>query len=400
MGISNQLLVMTANASNKRPISLIYPDHATQVISLKKERVALKITFDFEWTIEKYFDLAATRTGGGNDSKDVVKESPVFEISHENLADPYQFTLSIQPKEPRFYPTEDGAIIKNVQCRVNLINKNDKDVTADYNIYGKKKDGERQNITNGTQWCFKTNQEGSRVFGYHSWTFLEENQEEYVPCGNLTVGCQITVKIPEDGGTHHSVLENNLQSQKTLIKALSESFDITKPENIENYERFADFTILCGENLDKRYRCHKSVLYLRSPVFSAMFSHDTIETTKNQVEIPDISPGTIEKMLQFLYTDDVKDNMIDIELLEAADKYKIDRLKAVCEKSLGSQLTIANSTEIGISAHLHGSKQFEHEVIKFLSENWREVRNVQGAELIKSYPDLLYRIVSYFTDMS
>ena len=44
------------------------------------------------------------------------------------------------------------------------------------------------------------------------------------------------------------------------------------------------------------------------------------------------SPGTMEKVIRFAYTDKVED--VDLELLEAAHHFKIPRLFATCELKL------------------------------------------------------------------
>ncbi|PRD34967.1 UNVERIFIED_CONTAM: rdx [Trichonephila clavipes] len=54
---------------------------------------------------------------------------------------------------------------------------------------------------------------------------------------------------------------------------------------------------------DKTLPAHKAVLGSRSPVFKAMFEHDTKEKNSNIVDIPDVDFSTLSRMLTFIYSD-------------------------------------------------------------------------------------------------
>jgi len=183
------------------------------------------------------------------------------------------------------------------------------------------------------------------------------------------------------------------------MECLAKSFNISNSENIANYEKLSDFTILCGKNYESSFKCHKMILSLRSRVFE-MFLHNTTENQKNEVRIPDIPSNVIQNMLSFMYTDDVKEETISEELLYAADKYEIHRLKAICEKVLASQITVSKAIGMAIAAHLQGSKMFEEEAILYMAKNWGKIKATKDYEKLKQYPDLLLKILSKLSDMS
>jgi hypothetical protein len=57
---------------------------------------------------------------------------------------------------------------------------------------------------------------------------------------------------------------------------------------------------------------------------------EMIETRQNCMEITDFSSATIRRLLQFLYNNEVSldDSVEEIQkLIEAAEKYQIDKLK-------------------------------------------------------------------------
>ena len=89
---------------------------------------------------------------------------------------------------------------------------------------------------------------------------------------------------------------------------------------------FSDVTIDCD---GQSFPCHRSILALSSPVFSAMFSHsETTECTTKTVRVEDMSAAAMEAFLAFLYTSSVEGLKKHAkELAMAAEKYQIDELK-------------------------------------------------------------------------
>jgi speckle-type POZ protein len=77
-------------------------------------------------------------------------------------------------------------------------------------------------------------------------------------------------------------------------------------------------------------KVHKAMLACRSPVFAAMFEHGMAEARSDRVNIEDIDPEVLREMLRFMYTGSAPslDRMAD-ELLAAADKYQLERLKVL-----------------------------------------------------------------------
>ena len=68
----------------------------------------------------------------------------------------------------------------------------------------------------------------------------------------------------------------------------------------------------------------------RSQVFAAMFEHDMEEAKHNRVEVKDVDSEVMDQMLRFIYTGKAPDlERMAAELLAAADKYALDRLKVI-----------------------------------------------------------------------
>lgn len=81
--------------------------------------------------------------------------------------------------------------------------------------------------------------------------------------------------------------------------------------------------------IDSSIRCPPSLA--RSAVFAAMFKLPMQENLENYVEINDFNQNVVVEMLRFMYTGILSEFAGSIEdLLAAADKYGIERLKTLC----------------------------------------------------------------------
>ncbi|XP_023383254.1 speckle-type POZ protein-like isoform X3 [Pteropus vampyrus] len=106
----------------------------------------------------------------------------------------------------------------------------------------------------------------------------------------------------------------------------------------------------------------------RSPVFNAMFEHEMEESKKNRVEINDVDPEVFKEMMRFIYTGKAPnlDKMAD-NLLAAADKYALERLKVMCEEALCSNLSVENVADTLVLADLHSAEQLKAQAIDFIN---------------------------------
>lgn len=139
-------------------------------------------------------------------------------------------------------------------------------------------------------------------------------------------------------------------------------------EDLGNLWENTRFTDCCFFVKGKEFKAHKSVLAARSPVFNAMFEHEMEEYTKNRVEINDLDPEVFKEMMRFVYTGKAPnlDKMAD-NLLAAADKYALGRLKVMCEEALCSGLSVENVADTLILADLHGAEQLKAQAIDFIN---------------------------------
>jgi len=112
----------------------------------------------------------------------------------------------------------------------------------------------------------------------------------------------------------------------------------------------------------------------RSKVFAAMFKHPFKENRDNCVDISEFSFAVVTELLQFMYTGEApKLGDMPVDLLAAADKYQLDRLKALCAKSMRDNLSIETAPMVLDAADLYNMKDLKIETIQFIQTNAGEI---------------------------
>lgn len=139
---------------------------------------------------------------------------------------------------------------------------------------------------------------------------------------------------------------------------------------------------------------HKAILSARSEVFRSMFCPNSNFRENQQntpVPIKDLERDVFQEMLQFIYTGETEklSHMAD-DLLAAADKYQLDRLKVMCEEALATNLTVENVASILIIADMHNAAQLKKIALHFCSSNSNTVPTTEGwKQMVSQNPSLL-----------
>lgn len=153
-------------------------------------------------------------------------------------------------------------------------------------------------------------------------------------------------------------------------------------------QRFSDVTLSVG---GREFQAHKALLAARSPVFAAMFEHEMEERKHNRVDITDVDHEVLREMLRFIYTGKTNnlEKMAD-DLLAAADKYAMERLKVMCEEALCANLSIENAADVLILADLHSAEQLKAQAIDFINIHATDVMETPAwKSMITSHPHLI-----------
>lgn len=220
--------------------------------------------------------------------------------------------------------------------------------------------------------------------------------KKYLENDTLVIQCEVKILV-NDSRIHHSsaLVLLPVSTYKTNFKSLLQDGS------------YSDVTMVAGS---KEFKSHKLVLCARSPVFAKMFEHDMKENAMNRVDITDIEPEILEELLVYIYTDEsplletqkcpaqpnIDTHLPSIDddtpsgtssaaqpeksmhekigqLLYAAEKYQLDRLKAMCEAALSRGLSVETATEVLLFAELHSTQQLKKSCIRFIGANFSEV---------------------------
>ncbi|XP_025082402.1 protein roadkill-like [Pomacea canaliculata] len=209
--------------------------------------------------------------------------------------------------------------------------------------------------------------------------FLMDEANGLLPDDKLTIFCEVSVV----GDTVNVSGQSNCTPVKVPECRLSEDLG-----QLFQSSSFSDVYLCVGGH---DFRVHKSILAARSPVFYAMFEHEMTESKRNRVEITDVDHDVMREMLRFIYTGKAPnlEKMAD-ELLAAADKYALERLKVMCEEALCTNLMIDNVCEILVLADLHSADQLKSHAIDFINSHATDVMDSAGwKDIITTHPHLI-----------
>jgi speckle-type POZ protein len=138
--------------------------------------------------------------------------------------------------------------------------------------------------------------------------------------------------------------------------------------------RGADVTLGVGGRV---FSAHRFILAARSPVFKAELSHPTTANKVTQhLEVVDMEPDIFEMLLHFVYTDSLPPCNVDQGdygtvamqyLLVAADRYRLDRLKMICEEKLCRRIDLKTVLSMLAVADRHCCKRLKDACKAFIS---------------------------------
>lgn len=131
-----------------------------------------------------------------------------------------------------------------------------------------------------------------------------------------------------------------------------------------NSDSMSDLTIFVAGD---KFLAHKAILEASSVVFESMFPRN-MEEDKDSVEIKDVTAAVMREMLAFIYTGESKKlNEMAIDLLDAADKYALERLKVMCGEAIARHICMENAVQILILADRHSAKELKKKVLDFIA---------------------------------
>ncbi|XP_078165250.1 BTB/POZ and MATH domain-containing protein 2-like [Carex rostrata] len=197
--------------------------------------------------------------------------------------------------------------------------------------------------------------------------FMQDDEiEKYLLDSHIVIMCIVTIMVSD----------STRQAGSSFATAHS----------LEYREHFAklwhdkdmlDVTFLVNEEL---FQAHKLVLAARSPVFKNMLFGPTQTDHSDRIHINNIQPSIFKMLLHFIYTDSVTDDQelgdsdatasiaITQQLLAAADRYALTRLKLMCEETLCTELSVDTFATIVALAEQRNCPRLREACLYFASD--------------------------------
>ncbi|KAM3370390.1 hypothetical protein ACQJBY_017985 [Aegilops geniculata] len=254
----------------------------------------------------------------------------------------------------RFYPdghTKDsGKALAFLFCLSSLT----KDVRAKLTITLLDKGGKVELLT--------TPDAVERIFSpekVYFGVFIEKSKLKSCP-GLLTIRCVLTVIIepPPEECPRNLVVVPPPERSGRLERTLKDG-------------KGTDVTFLVG---GREFSAHTFMLAAQSPIFDAQFFGPMADKDTQCIEVPDMEPAIFEMLLHFIYTDSLTpcnekgyDAATMQHLLVAAHRYRLDRLKVMCEEKLSKSINVQTVTSTLAVADQHFCEGLKDACVEFLS---------------------------------
>ncbi|XP_022245728.1 protein roadkill-like isoform X2 [Limulus polyphemus] len=209
--------------------------------------------------------------------------------------------------------------------------------------------------------------------------FLLDEANGLLPDDKLTLYCEVSVVADSVNISG----QNNATQFKVPECRLSDDLGL-----LFESQKFSD--VILSVN-GREFYGHKAILAARSLVFAAMFEHEMEEKKQNRVHITDMDHEVLREMLRFIYTGKSPslEKMAD-DLLAAADKYAIERLKVMCEEALSTNLSVETAADVLILADMHSADQLKAHSIDFINIHATDVMETAGFKsMVHRQPHLI-----------
>ncbi|KAF7007080.1 hypothetical protein CFC21_022054 [Triticum aestivum] len=209
---------------------------------------------------------------------------------------------------------------------------------------------------------------------------LDEEKDLYAKDDCLAVLCDVTVTAGMHTDGHTEVAT---PKPEAVAAATAPHFDL-HAELVSNNQKTDVLIEVGGETL----AVHRRVLEARSPVFKA----DLSEGAATVLRVDDMDADVCKALLQFIYNGTPDMNQLETahtmaeRLLVAADRYKLEELKQICEHALRVRIRVSSVGTTLALAERHGCPELREACMQFISfpGNLKALMATDGFEQMKT----------------
>ncbi len=118
-----------------------------------------------------------------------------------------------------------------------------------------------------------------------------------------------------------------------------------------------------------RIPAHKLIPSLASPVFTAMFENQLLESLTNEIVISDFSEEVVRAMLHCIYDSEAIHFEVEHhaeDLLSIANKYQLSAIENTAMQYIAANITVDNAIETLVNADKYDRSQIKTAAMKFI----------------------------------
>jgi len=229
-------------------------------------------------------------------------------------------------------------------------------------------------------------------FDCHTWFALST---EDPPSGRSSLVAQVfnnTMYI--FGGYNGSIVLNDFYEFRFEPVSIPPSNLVDDLRKLVNNPSFSDVTFFV-ENLP--VYASRAHLAARSEHFRALFYGGMRESSNSdeQITIADVAYPVFILILEYIYTDQVGDITADLAvgLLVAAERFLLDRLKALCEDTIRKSISTENVVQIMMTAKAHRAEGLKDICMDFIISNEEKIKSTPAFRELIQEPSLMYELL-------
>jgi len=229
-------------------------------------------------------------------------------------------------------------------------------------------------------------------FDCHTWFVLST---EDPPSGRSSLVAEVfNNSLYVFGGYNGSIVLNDFYEFRFEPVSVPPSNLVDDLRKLINNPAFSDVTFVVENQSVYATRAH---LAARSEHFRALFYGGMRESSdaQEQIVLQDLAHPVFLLLLEYIYTDQVGDISSDlaVHLLIAAERFLLDRLKALCEDIIRKSISIDNVVQIMMTAKAHRADGLKDICMDFIITNEEKIKPTTAFRELIQEPTLMYELL-------
>lgn len=186
---------------------------------------------------------------------------------------------------------------------------------------------------------------------------------------------------PLEVGVRSELPHNTLQYARAVL---------CRVHSLRCHKKLCDVVLRAG---GQEIHTHRAILAACSSYFLAMFTHELRESEQDVVEIKDMNPEVLSKLVDFAYTGEIDVVVENVqEVLAAASLLQITQVQDICCDFLKNQLDASNCLGIKNFAEANGCSQLSDIIDAFARMHFQEV--ALGSEFLNNSWENIAALIS------